>query len=337
MPWRFEMISTASCLTLSAAFLVITILRVRNSFVRNDARVPVRSQRVGTWTRAGKLVLPLSLLLLVPAVTYFLFVIPLPKEPVRDSAKTLCFVLFTAWALVEFSLCYSVPVKLLEGSLLRRLSFFGGVTSSLIVAGWLFSLIPRSLPYPREADCVILELPVRGEWRARHAGASKITNGHHLNYPYAIDILKLGPDGQLRKGMDQDVTDYYSYDAPVYAPADGRVVQVVDGLAGERIGNHVVIDVGKETYVFLVHFRNGSIVVKKGQFVYAGALIGRVGNSGGASGILHLHMHVQNKAGWAADGRVTYPFRFRQMHRKRLLFWSEVTDGYLLRNDRFTD
>jgi murein DD-endopeptidase MepM/ murein hydrolase activator NlpD len=197
--------------------------------------------------------------------------------------------------------------------------------------------MPKSLSYPAEMDCVMLELPVRGTWLAKHAGASGITNGHHRNHPYAIDILKLGPDGRPNRGREEGVTDFYSYDEPIYAPADGRVVQVVDSVEGTLIGNHIIIDIGNEKYVFFAHLKNGSIAVEEDQFVKAGTRIGRVGNSGGASGILHLHMHVQNKATWDRGGKVTYPFRFRKMLRKRLFFWREVSNGFLLRNDKFSD
>ena len=64
--------------------------------------------------------------------------------------------------------------------------------------------------------------------------------------------------------------------------------------------------------------------------------MGLIGNSG-YSTHPHLHMHVQNKPTSDLDGRITYPFRFTEMYRKRLIFWKEVSDGYLLRNDKFSD
>jgi len=48
-------------------------------------------------------------------------------------------------------------------------------------------------------------------------------------------------------------------------------------------------------------------------------------------------MHVQNKPTSDLDGKMTYTFRFTEMYRKRLIFWEEVSDGYLLRNDKFSD
>lgn len=93
----------------------------------------------------------------------------------------------------------------------------------------------------------------------------------------------------------------------------------------------------KKNLRVFAHLKNRSIAVDKGQFVKAGTLIGRVGNSVRASGILHLHMHVQNKATFDHGEKVTYPLRFRKMLRKRLLFWQEFSNGYLFRNDRFSD
>jgi hypothetical protein len=317
-------------------FFALILFRIWNIYFRKNPRIPIWSRRVGPLYRVGKLAMAMALLLMVPGVIYFLFVVALPSEAIKDSVRTVFCTIFSVWALLEIFLCCSISEGLLQGSRLGRLRFFAAVFFCIASAVYLFPLIPKSLPYPAEEDCVMLELPVRGTWLARHAGASAVTNGHHRGHPYAIDILKLGPGGRLRRGREEAITDYYSYNEPVYAPAAGRVVEVVDGLEGEHIGNHIIMDIGKGKYLFLVHFRNGGIAVDKGQLVRAGALVGYVGNSGGSSGILHLHMHVQNRASWDPDGKVTYPFRFRRMLRKRLLILKEVQNGYLLRNDRFS-
>ncbi|HUT20218.1 MAG TPA: hypothetical protein VM366_13770 [Anaerolineae bacterium] len=62
--------------------------------------------------------------------------------------------------------------------------------------------------------------------------------------------------------------------------------------------------------------------------VALGALIVRVGNSGNSEAP-HLHLHVQSAS------EAGLPFRFRSMQRKRWLFWTGVTNGYLIRNDWF--
>ena len=80
----------------------------------------------------------------------------------------------------------------------------------------------------------------------------------------------------------------------------------------------------------------GTIAVEEGQLVKAGTLVGRVGNSGNSTHP-HLHVHVQNNPTSEQEGRITYPFRFREMQRKRLILWKGIRNSYLLRNDWFSD
>jgi murein DD-endopeptidase MepM/ murein hydrolase activator NlpD len=55
----------------------------------------------------------------------------------------------------------------------------------------------------------------------------------------------------------------------------------------------VVIKTTKGEYVFFAHFKQHSIVVKQGQQVKTGELLGLCGNSGNSSEP-HLHFHLQN-------------------------------------------
>ena len=341
---QFEIILTSVCLVLSAVLLVMILIRTRNIFFKNNARVPIWNKELGIWTRVGKLAMAVALILLTPSIIYFIFIVAVPSAVIRNYAKTIFIMIFSAWALMEILLCFSISEQLLKGSRFRRLTFFSTVIACIALAVYLFPLIPRSLKYPANSECVTLELPVRGTWLAGQAGASEITNGH-LTRPYAIDILKLGSDGRMYKGNESAVTDYFSYNEPVYAPADGWVTQIVDGIESDLIGsmdeehpggNYIIIDIGDDKYVFFAHLKKGSIAVEEGQFVEEGTFLGTVGNSG-YSTHPHLHMHVQDKPIADADGMVTYPFRFNEMKRKRLMFWNEISDGYLLRNDRFTD
>ena len=340
---QFEIVLTSVCLTLSVAFLVAMALRIRGARRRRNTRISIRDSEVGLLSRAAKLAMAVSIALVVPGVIYFLFVSTVPTAVVRPYAKTLFCGALLAWALVEIVLCFSVPKRLLVGWRPGRIAFF--VLLVLLGAGaiFLFPNIPKSLPFPRTADCVVLDLPVHGLWLAGHGGASEITNGHWVNR-YAIDILKLGADGRMYRGSEEAVTDFYSYDEPVYAPADGRVTEIVNEIESDVLGsrdrenpggNYIIIDIGESKYVYLAHLKRGSIRVEPGEFVKAGALLGRVGNSGNSTHP-HLHMHVQNKPTSEREGRVTYPFRFREMRRKRLILWNTVRNGYLIRNDWFT-
>lgn len=333
---QFETVLTTMYLVLSAALLAAMAFRIRGALIRRAVRMSIWDQRVGTTYRAGKLALAASLLLLAPGVIYTLSVAILYTAVVREYAKALLYVLLCAWALLEVYFCFSVGKRLLNGPRLRQLAFWGAVLLSLMVAASLSWLIAYTLPYPPTDECVVLDLPVRGTWLAGHAGASELTNFHSANR-YAIDVLKLGPDGRLVDGSDLVVTNWYGYDEPVYAPADGQIVKVVDDLPCSPIGNrdrvnpagnHVVIDIGNDRQVLLAHLVAGSVAAEEGEYVTSGALIGRVGNSGNSEAP-HLHVHVQSTSG------TTVPFRFRSMQRKRWLFWTEVTNGYLIRNDWF--
>ncbi|MFC1543102.1 M23 family metallopeptidase [Candidatus Neomarinimicrobiota bacterium] len=341
---QFETILTALCIVLSAVFLTIIILRIRNIYFKKNVRAPIWSKKVGILNRVGKITMAASLFLMAPGVIYLIFIVTIPSAVIRVYAKTLFCIIFSAWILLEIFLCYSISEKLLKGFNFRRIVFFFTVIFCIAIAVYLFPLIPKSLPYPAESDCVILKLPVRGTWLAGQAGASEITNGHLTNR-YAIDILKLGQDGRLYKGREEAVTDFYSYNEPIYAPADGQVTQIVDSIQSDLMGNmdrdnpggnYIILDIGNEKYVYYGHLKKGSIAVEEGQFVKAGTLVGHIGNSG-YSTHPHLHMHIQNKPTSNPDGRITYAFRFLKMQRKRLMFWKEVSDGYLLRNDKFSD
>ena len=327
---------TTLYLVLSAALLVAMAFRIQGALIRPAARVPIWDKRVGIAYRAGKLALAASLLLLAPGVIYALSVVILYTAVVREYAKALLYVLLCAWALLEVYFCFSIGMRLLNGPWFRQLAFWGAVLLSLPVAASLSWLIAKTLPYPPTEECVVLDLPVRGTWLAGHAGATEFTN-IHTTHPYAIDVLNLGPDDRLMDGSDLVVTNWYGYDEPVYAPADGQIVKVVDGFpcrpigTGDRVnpaGNHVVIDIGNDRQVLLAHLVAGSVAVEEGEYVTSGALIGRVGNSGNSEAP-HLHLHVQS----ASETMV--PFRFRSMQRKRWLFWTDVTNGYLIRNDWF--
>ena len=160
-----------------------------------------------------------------------------------------------------------------------------------------------------------------------------------------MDCLKIGPDGRFFKEPEEDVTDFYSFNEPVYAPADGQITEVVDSFPSDHMGdrdtehpggNHVILDIGNDKYFYVAHLRKGKIPVEVGQTVNKGTILGYIGMSGNTY-FPHLHIHVQNKPTAEQDGRITFPFRFKNIHRKRLIFWQEVSSADLIRNDRFQE
>jgi len=108
-------------------------------------------------------------------------------------------------------------------------------------------------------------------------------------------------EGNQFKGKGDYPEDYYCYGKPVTACADGIVENVTDDVDDniigdpnlkENWGNTVVIRHNDYLYTSVNHLKKGSIVVKKGERVRAGDILGKCGNSG-RSPYPHLHFQVQ--------------------------------------------
>jgi murein DD-endopeptidase MepM/ murein hydrolase activator NlpD len=181
-----------------------------------------------------------------------------------------------------------------------------------------------SLPVTPKLITAQYRLPVKGAWLIK-SGPSFHTH-HRWARPseFALDFVKVGPDGRSHKGDGSRFTDYYAYDQDVLAAANGRVVRAVNNQpeptallarSGEAFeayakrtashaqslvaggidaisGNHVMIDHGDGEYALYAHLRPGSVRVKVGQEVKAGEAIAKLGGSGNALVEPHLHFHV---------------------------------------------
>lgn len=146
--------------------------------------------------------------------------------------------------------------------------------------------------------------PFSGEWFTYWGGTNVLVN-YHYAYPgqrYAFDwvILK---DGQSYEGDPTKNESYYAFGQPVLAPADGKIIKVVNDLddnapvgkmdPANPAGNHVVIEHANGEYSMLAHFRKQSVQVQVGDEVKAGDLLGLCGNSGNSSEP-HIHYHVSD-------------------------------------------
>lgn len=149
-----------------------------------------------------------------------------------------------------------------------------------------------------------LRLPFDGEWRVFWGGRTAEQNYHVVSrgQRFAYDMLVLR-DGKSHHGDGAKPEDYFCWNQPIRAPADGTVATAVDGLpdqmpgtmdAANPPGNHVVLDLCDGEFALLAHLRKGSVAVKPGDTVEAGDELGRCGNSGNTSEP-HLHFHLQDK------------------------------------------
>ena len=118
---------------------------------------------------------------------------------------------------------------------------------------------------------------------------------------FAIDWVQL--DGaRIFAGDGKANTDYAYFGPPLRAVADGTVVATRDGMEestpfapvttvkkpDDYGGNHIVLEIAPGVYAFYAHLQPGSLKVKVGDRVTAGAVIGSLGNSGNSTAP-HLH------------------------------------------------
>jgi murein DD-endopeptidase MepM/ murein hydrolase activator NlpD len=149
-----------------------------------------------------------------------------------------------------------------------------------------------------------LILPFKGEWTVFWGGDTKEQN-YHLEseaQKNAFDIVITDKNGKSFKTDGKTNEDYYAFGKDLIAPCDAEVVLSVDGvkdnIPGELNpiyvpGNTVILKTENNEFLFFAHFKQNSIVVKQGQKVKQGELLGLCGNSGNSSEA-HLHFHIQN-------------------------------------------
>ncbi len=140
---------------------------------------------------------------------------------------------------------------------------------------------------------------------------------------FAYDIARIGEGNLSHRGDGQAFTDYYAYGLPVLAAADGTVAMAVNDQPedlgvlrkpGEAVeaygarlqalqgallargvraiaGNLVMLDHGNGEYSLYAHLVPGSVKVRVGDKVSAGAVLGKLGSSGNSTEP-HLHFQV---------------------------------------------
>ncbi|HXN13596.1 MAG TPA: M23 family metallopeptidase [Candidatus Acidoferrales bacterium] len=165
-------------------------------------------------------------------------------------------------------------------------------------------------------DPIVIHSPLQGKnWLAAngpsntsaHRRAMLPVNGlPHIGQRYAIDWIQLGDDGKTFTGDEHDNKSYHAWDQEIHAVADGKIVEVKDGIpenvpnSGKLAvpmtydtlaGNHVIEQLNEDHYAAYAHLRPGTIKVKVGDTVHAGDVLAHLGNTGNSSEP-HLHFQV---------------------------------------------
>ena len=198
-----------------------------------------------------------------------------------------------------------IPVTVVPASLRHRIT-----VGEISVEG--AAIAPASTPP------VVIGPPLDdGDWMAangpgRNSGHRRafipIEGRGRIAQRFAIDWVRLNPNGQTFTGDPKDNKSYRAYGAEALAVADAVVAATKDGIP-ENIpgptsravpitletvgGNHVILDLGGGRYAFYAHLQPGSLRVKIGDRVTRGQVIGLVGNSGNSTEP-HLHFHVSD-------------------------------------------
>jgi hypothetical protein len=172
-------------------------------------------------------------------------------------------------------------------------------------------------------------LPVAGEWRVFNGGVTRQTS-HSWGIPtqrFAYDLVKFGQNGRSFDGDGRKLADYFCFNTPILAPADGTVIEARDGIRDAPFvgtfwmdcltrnigGNSVLIKHHEGEYCLLAHLKRGSVRVKVGDMVKQGQEIGRCGHSGNSTEP-HLHFQFQNgKSFYFSSG---LPVKFSRFWRR---------------------
>jgi hypothetical protein len=149
-----------------------------------------------------------------------------------------------------------------------------------------------------------------GEHHSPHWGSALVNEGGaRIPQRYAIDFIGVDESGKAVRGDYRKSTneDWIGFGIEIQAGVDGVVHAARDGLidnqplvqlpppaspsASDTYGNYVIIAVNDHTFVHYAHMQRNSVVVKAGQPVRRGQVIGRLGNSGNTNGA-HLHFNI---------------------------------------------
>jgi len=161
-------------------------------------------------------------------------------------------------------------------------------------------------------DFFPISLPFMGEWTVSQAENGEFT--HKDEWKYAWDFVITDNNKSQFKNNGDLLEDYFCYGKTLSSPADGIIVEIIDGINDNIIGdvdlinnwgNSIVIKHTEYLYSQLSHLKKDSFKVKKGEFIRKGDIIAQCGNSG-RSPYPHLHFQIQTTP-FVGSKTIDYP------------------------------
>jgi len=220
---------------------------------------------------------------------------------------------------------------------------------------------------------IIVDFPLRGEWVTPNTpGFCVPSHGtDQLGQSYAYDIMQIDwryPAKSFRfftKPMWSAVifgvplNQTLCWSQPVFAPFDGEVVEVADGIKerdpvhvlrdlavvlkngllfraqsnrdlNHLLGNYIILQ-GENYFAMFAHFKTGSIRVKPGDRVICGDKIAEVGHSGNSTAP-HLHFQLMDRPELLSAKGLPCCFREYELFEDNQ--WQRKTDAIPGRFDR---
>jgi hypothetical protein len=146
--------------------------------------------------------------------------------------------------------------------------------------------------------------PFKGTWTVLAGGEFRegAVQSNLLQQQYAYEFSAKDTLGSRYKNDGKANEDYFGYGKEVLAPANGTVVEAIDGIRenppGSRnpyapIGNAIIIQHSNREYSVLAFLKQGSIRVRVGDKVTRGQVIAQCGGSGSATEPV-IHYHLQD-------------------------------------------
>ncbi|MBP1663088.1 MAG: peptidoglycan DD-metalloendopeptidase family protein [Bacteroidetes bacterium] len=144
-----------------------------------------------------------------------------------------------------------------------------------------------------------LHLPLMGEWTVTQGHNGEFT--HKGEWGSAFDFMITDNQSKTYRKNGLICEDYYCYNKPVFAPADGYVETIINNIDDNEPGkvntvnnwgNSIVIRHTTGLYTQISHLRKDTFKVKTGDHVKQGDLLAHCGNSG-RSPEPHVHFQVQ--------------------------------------------
>ncbi|TRZ73142.1 MAG: peptidase M23 [Bacteroidetes bacterium] len=261
---------------------------------------------------------------IIPSRWSFLWVILL--TPLISIILTSTNVIFSIFQLSVYSLPFNIVVLIFLYSLKFRERFYD---KPQLVAYQQFSpeknlyshvnykaRFGKSLFFP-------FVLPFWGEWKVTQGHNGKYT--HQGDWRHAWDFEVTDEEGLTYSGDGNNREDYYAYNKPVIASADGHVEEIVDDVEENEIGkvdlehnwgNTIILRHSDQLYSKLSHLKKESFKVAVGDTVKKGKVVASCGNSG-RSPVPHVHFQIQGTP-YIGSKTLDYPINHYILHKAEI-------------------